>query len=92
MRWSLILSHYNFLILYLLEKLNERANTLLRQEQNMSKDVFNERVQYCTTQMIQPEMLSKPVQAVLIAVRNVSETSVVQSQDIFNEITNLKQM
>jgi len=79
MQWSLILSHYNFLILYLFKKLNERANTLLRQEQNMSKNVFNERVQYCTTQMIRPEMLSKPVQAALIAVRNVLKTSVVQS-------------
>ena len=30
LRWSLILSQYNFFILYLLSKQNERANALLR--------------------------------------------------------------
>jgi len=58
----------------------------------MSKDVFDERMQYCTTQMIQFKMLSKLIQTALIAVRDVLKTSVIQSQDIFDEIINLKQM
>ena len=58
----------------------------------MLKDVFDERMQYHTMQMIQLEMLSKSVQTASIAVVNVLKTSVVQSQDIFDETINLKQM
>ncbi len=58
----------------------------------MLKDVFDERMQYHTMQMIQLKMLSKSVQTASIAVVNVLKTSVVQSQDIFDETINLKQM
>ncbi len=77
MQWFLILSHYNFLILYLLKKLNERVNTLSRWKQNMLKDVFDEKVQYCMMQMIQLKMLSKFIQTALMTVIDVLKTSVI---------------
>lgn len=41
MQWFLILSHYNFFILYLLRKLNKRVNTLLKWKQNMLENIFD---------------------------------------------------
>ncbi len=49
MRWFLILSQYNFFILYLLENQNERTDALSRYEQDMLTDFSDDRVQHCTT-------------------------------------------
>lgn len=92
MHWFLILSCYNFSILYLPGKLNERVDTLSRREQDMPENVSNERVQYCMTQMIRPEMLSKPVQVAPVAVSEVPETPVIRSRDVFGETVDLEQM
>jgi len=92
MRWSLILSQYNFFILYLLSKQNERADALLRQKQNVLMNLLDDRVQHCTTQIIHSEIISKPIQAVLMTVADISVSVLIQDQNLFNEITDLKQM
>jgi len=92
MRWSLILSQYNFFILYLLSKQNEKADALLRQKQNVSMNLSDNRVQHCTMQIIHSEMISKPIQAVSMTVADISISVLVQDQNLFDEITNLKQM
>jgi hypothetical protein len=92
MRWSLILLQYNFFILYLLSKQNERADALLRQKQNVSMNLSDDRVQHCTTQIIHSEMISKPIQAASMTVADISVSVLVQDQNLFSEITDLKQM
>jgi len=92
MRWSLILSQYNFFILYLLSKQNERADALLRQKQNVSMNLSDNKVQHCTTQIIHFEIMSKPIQAALMTVADILISVLVQDQDLFDEITDLKQM
>ncbi len=72
MRWSLILSQYNFFILYLLSKQNERADALLRQEQNVSMNLSDNRVQHHITQIIHSEIISKPIQAASMTVADIS--------------------
>ncbi len=72
MRWFLILLQYNFFILYLLSKQNERTDVLLRQKQNVSMNLSNDRVQHCTMQMIHSEMISKPIQTASMTVVNIS--------------------
>ncbi len=92
MRWSLILLQYNFFILYLLSKQNERADALLRQKQNVSMNLLNNRVQHCTMQIICSEIMSKPIQTASMTVANISVSVLVWDQNLFNEITDLKQM
>ncbi len=92
MRWSLILLQYNFFILYLLSKQNERANALLRWEQNVSMNLSNNRVQHCTMQIIHSEIMSKSIQTVSMTVADISVSVLVQDQNLFTEITDLKQM
>ena len=57
MRWSLILSRYNFTISYLPGELNTRADALSRREQDMPKDQEDERLQHRLARLIKPEML-----------------------------------
>jgi len=92
MRWSLILSQYNFFILYLLSKQNERADALSRQKQNVLMNLSNNRVQHCTTQIIYSEMMSKPIQVASMTVADILISMLVWDQNLFSEITNLKQM
>ncbi len=92
MRWSLILLQYNFFILYLLSKQNERTNALLRQKQNVSINLSDDRVQHCTTQMICSEMISKPIQAASMTVADILVSVLIWDQNLFDEIINLKQM
>jgi len=92
MRWSLILSQYNFFILYLLSKQNERVNALLRQKQNVSMNLSDDRVQHCTMQIISSEMISKPIQAVSMTVADILISVLIQDYNLFDEITNLEQM
>ncbi len=72
MRWFLILSQYNFFILYLSENQNERADALSRYEQDMSTDLSDDRVQHCMMQIIHSEMMSKPIQAASMTVADIS--------------------
>jgi len=92
MRWSLILLQYNFFILYLLSKQNKRTDTLSRQKQNVSMNLSDNRVQHCTTQIIHSEMMSKSIQTVSMTVADISISVLVQDQNLFSEITDLKQM
>ncbi len=92
MRWSLILLWYNFFILYLLSKQNERADALLKQKQNVSMNLSDDRVQHCTTQIIHSEMISKSIQTASMTVADISISVLVQDQNLFDEITDLKQM
>ncbi len=92
MRWSLMLSQYNFFILYLLSKQNERADALSRQKQNASMNLSDDRVQHCTMQIIHSEMMSKPIQTASMTVADISVSVLIQDQNLFSEIMNLKQM
>ena len=92
MRWSLILSQYNFFILYLLSKQNERTNALSRQKQNVSMNLSDDRVQHCMMQIIHLKMMSKSIQTASMTVANISIPVLVQDQNLFDEVTNLKQM
>ena len=79
MRWFLILSQYNFFILYLLENQNERTDALLRCKQDMLTDLSDDRVQHCMTQIIHSEMMSKPIQAVSMTVANILNSVLIQN-------------
>jgi len=92
MRWSLILLQYNFFILYLLSKQNERADALSRQKQNVSMNLSDDRVQHHMMQIIHLKMISKPIQAVSVTVADILISVLVQDQNLFSEITDLKQM
>jgi len=92
MRWFLILSQYNFFILYLLENQNERADALLRHKQDMLTDLSDDRVQHCMMQIIHLKMISKFIQTVSMTVVNISISVLVQDQNLFSEVTDLKQM
>jgi len=92
MRWSLILLWYNFFILYLLSKQNERADALSRQKQNVSMNLSNDRVQHCMTQIIHFKIISKPIQTASMTVADILVSVLIQDQNLFSEITNLKQM
>ncbi len=92
MRWSLILSQYNFFILYLLSKQNEKVNALLKQKQNVSMNLSNNKVQHHMMQIIHSEIMSKPIQTALMTVADISVSVLVQDQNLFSEIMNLKQM
>ncbi len=92
MRWCLILLQYNFFILYLLSKQNERADALLKQKQDVSMNLSDNRVQHCMMQIIHSEIMSKPIQTVSMTVANISISELVQDQNLFSEITDLKQM
>jgi len=76
----------------LLSKQNERADALLRQKQNVSMNLSDDRVQHCTTQMIHFKMISKSIQIALMTVADILISVLIQDQDLFNEIMNLKQM
>jgi len=91
-RWSLILLQYNFFILYLLRKQNERADALSRQKQNVSINLSDNKVQHCTMQIIHFKMMSKSIQAVLITVTDILISVLIQDQNLFSKITDLKQM
>ncbi len=92
MRWSLILSQYNFFILYLLSQQNEKTDALSRHKQDMLTDLSDDRVQHCMTQIIHFKMMSKPIQAASMTVVNISVPVLVQDQNLFSEATDLKQM
>jgi len=56
MRWSLVLSRYNFTIAYIPGKTNERADALSRREQDMPSKA-DDRIEYRTMQLLAPKAL-----------------------------------
>ncbi len=78
MRWLLILLQYNFFILYLLSKQNERTDALSRHEQDMLTDLSDDKVQHHTMQIIHSEMMSKPIQTASMTVANILISVLIQ--------------
>ena len=80
MRWSLVLSRYNFVISYILGKENVRADALSRREQDMLKGI-DERTEYRTMQLLKPstlrDLLAGSIRAALV--------QLVQSREQENE-------
>jgi len=76
----------------LLENQNERTDALSKHEQDMLTGLSDDRVQHCITQIIHFEMMSKSIQAVSMTVANISISVLVQDQNLFSEVTDLKQM
>jgi len=67
MRWSLVLSRYNFTISYIPGKENVRADALSRREQDMPKGI-DERTEYRTMQLLKPSTLrSLPARSIVAA-------------------------
>ena len=58
----------------------------------MLTDLSDDRVQHYTTQIIHLEMMSKSIQTVLMTVANILISVLIQDQNLFNEVTDLKQM
>ena len=57
MRWSLILSKYNFTIEYVTEKSNVWADALFCQEQDVQMNTQNKRLIFRMAQLLKLEML-----------------------------------
>lgn len=55
-RWSLMLSRYNFSIMYIPGKTNVRADALSRRDQDMPKE-SDARIEYRTIQLLKPRMI-----------------------------------
>ncbi len=55
-------------------------------------NLSDNRVQHHTTQIIHFEIISKPIQAASMTVADISVSVLVQDQNLFNEVTDLKQM
>jgi len=74
------------------ENQNERADALLRHEQDMLTDFLDDKVQHYMTQIIHSEMMSKSIQTASMTVADISISVLVQDQNLFDEVTDLKQM
>ena len=59
MRWSLILSRYNFIIIHVPGKENERADALSRRDQDLPVNTDDKRLADRNVQLLKPEMLAK---------------------------------
>ena len=58
MRWSLVLSRYNFRIIHVSGAKNGRADALSRRDQDMPKNITDERLLSRNAQLIKPEWIS----------------------------------
>jgi hypothetical protein len=58
MRWSLILSRYKFQIRHIPEKDNKRADALSRRDQDLPRDVKDDRLIDRYMQLLRPEVLA----------------------------------
>ena len=59
MRWSLILSRYNFRIVHVAGKNNERADALSRRDQDMPQNGSDSRLADRNIQLLKPSMLAR---------------------------------
>jgi hypothetical protein len=59
MRWSLVLSRYNFVIIYIPGKENERADALSRRDQDLPANSDDKRLTDRNIQLLKPEVLAK---------------------------------
>lgn len=58
MRWSLVLSRYNFKIIHVPGRENERADALSRRDQDLPKDVTDNRLQNRHMRLLRPEVFA----------------------------------
>ena len=58
----------------------------------MLTGLSDDRVQHCMMQIIHSEMMSKSIQTASMTVADISVFVLVQDQNLFDEITDLKQM
>jgi hypothetical protein len=58
-RWSLIFSRYNFVIVHILGKENKRADTLSKRDQDLPVNTDDQRLINQNIQLLKPEMLAK---------------------------------
>ena len=80
MRWSLILSRYNFMISYVPGKQNTRADALSRREQDIPNDQEDERLQHRTMCLIKPEMLAGRKEGMIQAMPTQSEEPLLEDR------------
>jgi hypothetical protein len=78
MRWSLILSRYNFIISYIPGKQNERADALSRREQDSPKGAEDDRLQHRMVQLLKPETIRKLKGSTMVASAKSSHHKPVQ--------------
>ena len=71
MRWSLILSKFNFTITYVPGPQNERADALSRREQDIPSTNEDERIQHRTTVLLKPETL-QPLEVSPLTLRRIN--------------------
>jgi len=55
-------------------------------------NLSDNRVQHCTMQIICSEIMSKPIQTASMTIADISISVLIQDQNLFSEITDLKQM
>ncbi len=58
----------------------------------MLTDLSDDRVQHCIMQIIHLKMMSKSIQAASMTVVNILISVLIQDQNLFSEVTDLKQM
>ena len=98
MRWSLVLSCYDFTISYVLGKENVQADALSRKEQDMLKNI-DERTEYRTTQLLKPSTLknlcTRSIRATLVQLARDSnldkeEQTVAQDNNLDEDLSTKK--
>jgi predicted aspartyl protease len=73
MRWSLILSRYNFMISYLKGKDNVRADALSRRDQDIPQGEDDDRLQHRTMTLLKPEFFPSSKDTIIAAPVRVIE-------------------
>ena len=81
MRWSLVLSRYNFQIVHVPGVENERADALSRRDQDLPANANDERIADRNIQLLRPEMLAKGPKIRVSPVRVNDNLPVVSSDD-----------
>jgi hypothetical protein len=72
-RWSLILSRYNFKLAFRPGKLAGKPDALSRREQDAPKDASDERLQHRMAQLLKPEVLPEGRQQLLVERNSLEE-------------------
>jgi len=58
----------------------------------MLTDLSDDRAQHCMMQMLHLKIMSKSIQTASMTVVNISIPVLIQDQNLFSEVTDLKQM